>query len=206
MRRFTVEERRARLAIRHRLAPPARAKDVVEVARDLVAFHATDPASVFLAARARLRDPWVPAIEKALYEDRSLIRMLGMRRTMFVVADDLAPVVQAACTNDIAVVEKRRLVQLLEESGVRNAAAWLKEVDESTVKILAERGEASANELATLEPRLRQKLSPGGRKQYGPPPAITTFVLMRLAADGRIVRGRPSGSWTSGQYLSLIHI
>ncbi len=200
MRHFTVEERRARLAIRHHLAPPARSKNVVEVARDLVALHATDPSSVFLAAWARLRDPKVSAIEKALYEDRSLIRMLGMRRTMFVVADDLAPVVQAAFTNDIAVVEKKRLVQLLDESGVRNAAAWLKEVDESTVRILAKRGEASANELAALEPRLRQKLSSGGRKQYGPPPAITTFVLMRLAADGRIVRGRPSGSWTSGQY------
>lgn len=173
---------------------------MVEVARDLVAFHATDPSSVFLAAWARLRNPRVSTIEKALYEDRSLMRMLGMRRTMFVVSSDLAPVVQAACTNEIAVVEKRRLVQLLEESGVPNAAAWLKEVDESTFRILAKRGEASGAELATLEPRLRQKLAPGGRKQYGPPAAITTFVLMRLAADGRIVRGRPSGTWTSGQY------
>ena len=82
MRRFTVEERRARLAIRHRLAPPARAKDVVEVARDLVAFHATDPASVFLAAWARLRDPKVPAIEKALYGVKATGHVARLRQDL----------------------------------------------------------------------------------------------------------------------------
>ena len=173
---------------------------MVEVARDIVAFHATDPSSVFLAAWARLRKPTVSNIEQALYDDRSLVRMLGMRRTMFVVPADLAPVVQSACTNDIAVTERKRLVQLLTESGVADAGAWLDGVNESTVRILAGLGEASATQLAALEPRLRQKLAPGGRKQYGPPAAITTFVLMRLAAEGRIVRGRPSGSWMSGQY------
>jgi hypothetical protein len=126
--------------------------------------------------------------------------MLGMRRTMFVVATDLAPVVQAACTNDIAIVERKRLVQLLTESGVPDAGKWLDGVNESTVRVLVGLGEATGAQIAALEPRLRQKLSPGGRKQYGPPAAITTFVLMRLAADGRIVRGRPNGSWTSGQY------
>jgi hypothetical protein len=200
MRRFTIEERRARLALRHHLAPSSRAEDVVEAARDIVAFHATDPSSVYLSAWARLRKPTVAAIEQALYEDRSLLRMLGMRRTMFVVATDLAPVVQAACTNDIAIVERKRLVQLLTESGVPDAGEWLDDVNESTVRVLAGLGEATGAQIAALEPRLRQKLAPGGRKQYGPPAAITTFVLMRLAADGRIVRGRPNGSWISGQY------
>ncbi len=40
-----------------------------------------------------------------LYEDRELVRILGMRRTMFVVPLDLAPIVQAACTRAIARVE-----------------------------------------------------------------------------------------------------
>jgi hypothetical protein len=77
--RFGVEERRARLAVRHYLAPGSRVKSVTEVARDLIALHATDPASVFLALWARTRKPTVDAIEGALYEERSLVRMLGMR-------------------------------------------------------------------------------------------------------------------------------
>jgi hypothetical protein len=48
--RIMVQQRRARLALRHHLAPAARASGPVEVARDLVALHGTDPASVFLAA------------------------------------------------------------------------------------------------------------------------------------------------------------
>ena len=97
MRRLDVEERRARLGVRHRLARNP-AGGPVEVARDVVALHATDPATVHLSAAARMREPDVTAVERALYEDRSLIRMLGMRRTMFVVPDELAPAIQASCT------------------------------------------------------------------------------------------------------------
>ena len=117
-RRIGTDERRARLARRHHLAPPARAAHVVEVARDLVALHGTDPASVFLAAWARMRAPEVAAIELALYKERALVRMLGMRRTMFVVPVELAPVVQASCTRAIAVQQRKLLVRLLEQAGV----------------------------------------------------------------------------------------
>ena len=51
---MSVEDRRARLARRHRLAPEARATDVVEAARSLVCLHATTPSSVYLSAWARV--------------------------------------------------------------------------------------------------------------------------------------------------------
>ena len=34
--------------------------------------HATDPAAVYLSAWARVAEPWVEAVERALYDDRSL--------------------------------------------------------------------------------------------------------------------------------------
>ncbi len=97
MRRVTSEERRVRVARRHLLAAEARAVDPLE-AGAVVGLHATDPASVYLAARARLADPSVAEIERALYEERTVVRMIGMRRTMFVVPLDLAAIVRAACT------------------------------------------------------------------------------------------------------------
>lgn len=199
MKRIGLEERRARLAVRHHLAT-TRGTTPVEVARDLVALHATDPSSVFLAFWARLKKPSVEAIESALYEERSLLRMLGMRRTMFVVPTDLAPTIQAACTNEISVVERKRLVQLLGQSGMAEADTWLGQVETSVLRILEEGGELSATQLSALEPRLRYKLEVPSMTRYGPPAAVNTLVLMRLAAQGRIVRGRPSGTWTSGQY------
>jgi winged helix DNA-binding protein len=70
--------------VRHHLAGPARSDSVVEVAADLIALHATDPATVHLAALARMRDGTAATVERTLYDDRMLVRALGMRRTMFV--------------------------------------------------------------------------------------------------------------------------
>src|SRR5437868_1521381 len=108
-----VAERRARLARRHALAGDSRVAGPVEAAATVVALHGTDPASVYLAAAARMATPDMAAIEHALYEDRSLVRMLGMRRTMFVVPTPDVPLVQAACTEAIAARERRRLIGFL---------------------------------------------------------------------------------------------
>jgi hypothetical protein len=50
-------ERRARPAVRRRLAAGATAGPCEKVAQSLVALHATDPATVFLSVGARLAEP-----------------------------------------------------------------------------------------------------------------------------------------------------
>jgi hypothetical protein len=202
VRRIGAHERRARLALRHHLATAARAAGVVQVAEDLVGLHGTDPASVFLAAAARMRQPEVGAIERAMYDERTLLRMLGMRRTMFVVPVELAPVVQAACTDAIAVAQRRLLLQLLTQSGIGgdDPERWLEEVEEVTVKALAARGQALAGELSEDDPRLREQIQLAEGKSYAAKQSVVTRVLLVLAAEGRIARGRPRGSWISGQY------
>jgi Winged helix DNA-binding domain len=197
----SVAERRARLAVRHHLAPSARAGTAAAVAADLIALHGTDPASVYLAAWARTTGVDCAAIDHALYGDRVLVRMLGMRRTMFVVPAGFAPVIQAACTDQIAQRMRRQLVQRLVEAGVADdAEAWLKDVGEGTVRALSARSTATGTELAQDEPRLRTQLVVADGKSYGGPVSITSRVLMLLSAEGRIVRGRPRGGWTSSQY------
>jgi hypothetical protein len=199
--RIGVAERRARLAVRHHLAPAARAADVVTVARDLVALHATDPSAVYLAARARLRSPSVEEVSRALYDERTLIRILGMRRTMFVLPVELMPVVQAACTRAIAVVERRRTEQFLAQSGIaEDAGSWLAEVEDATVAALERRGEALSTELSVDEPRLAVQIRVAEGKSYAASQSVASRVLPLLAAYGRVVRGRPRGSWTSSQY------
>ena len=61
-----------------------RAADVVEAAGSVVCLHATDPATVFLSARARVDGMAVANLERALYVNESLIKHLAMRRTLFV--------------------------------------------------------------------------------------------------------------------------
>jgi hypothetical protein len=201
VRRIDDDGRRVRLAVRHHLTGPARADSVMGVAADLVALHATDPASVHLAALARMRDGSAAAVERALYDDRVLVRALGMRRTMFVLPVDLLPVVQAACTDEIAARERRRTVQFLQEAGVAaDVPAWLAEVEAGTLRALTVRGEATGAELASDEGRLRTVVPYAVGTAYETRQTITTRVLALLAAEGQIIRGRPRGSWISSQY------
>jgi DNA glycosylase AlkZ-like len=212
-RRITVEQRRARLAIRHCLATTGAGGEVslaggapgpVEVANALVALHATDPATVYLSVAARTGLAPVADLEHALYEDRSLVRMLGMRRTMFVVPVDLAPVVHAAATRSIAAVERRKLIQYLEQGGVpadgTDPGGWLKEAEEAAVRALEALGEATGSELGEQVPALRERIVLARGKKYEAEVNLTTRVLFLLAADGRIIRGRPRGSWISSQH------
>ena len=196
-----VAERRARLLRRSHLAPGHEAPDVATAAGDLVGLHASDPVTVHLAAAARVHGARVADVERALYEDRTVLRMLGMRRTLFVVPVDLAPVVHAACTRAIAAAERKRLVQLVEQGGVaEDPDRWVEEANEATMRALAARGEAFANELSADVPALRARIRLAEGKPYAADANLTTFVLSRLAAEGRIVRGRPRGTWISSQH------
>ena len=198
-RRIDAAERRARLGLRHHLAQ--RAAAVETVAASLVGLHSSDPATVYLAARARVAGFQVGHLEQALYGARTLVRALGMRRTMFVVPSDLAAVLDAACTRALAPAERRRLERLLSEQGVADdAAGWLAEVERRTLAALAARGEATAAELTGEVPELAQKLSFGAGRKWAGTVGVSTRVLFLLATEGRIVRARPRGSWISSQY------
>ncbi|MEV6875846.1 winged helix DNA-binding domain-containing protein [Amycolatopsis sp. NPDC051128] len=201
--KISTDQRRARLAARHHLAAPA--ATVPDAVAGVVALHATDPATVHLSACARLASPAIAEVEQALYEDRALLRLLGMRRTVFVTGRDTAALVQAGCSADIAVKQRKLLEQHLGEQGhpenVPEPGKWLADVETAVEAALRARGSATAQQLSEDEPRLRQQLLMAAGKPYEAIGNVTSRVLFLLAADGRIVRGRPRGSWLSSQYV-----
>ena len=198
MRTIDVAERRARLGIRHHVA---KRSTLPTVATDLVGIHSTDPTSVYLAAFARTGAS-VASIERDLYEGGELVRMLGMRRTLFVVRRDAVPIVQAACTDAVADVMRKRIVtNFIEGGGIAvNGSRWLQKAQQATLDAVAELGEAAGAELSKRVPALREQFVYAQGKAYGGPQNIAPQVLALLGAEGRIVRGRPRGTWISGQY------
>lgn len=198
---FSTAQRRARLARRHHLAAEARAQGTAEAAGAVLGLHATDPASVFISAMARIQRPGVAAVERALYDERSVVRMLGMRRTVFVFPLDLAPVVQIACARTIASRERSRTESLIEKGGIASdGASWLRAVEAATMESLTARGQATSRELTIDVPGLGERLTFVDGRGVAARQGLSWRVLFLLAADGKAVRGRPLGSWTSTQY------
>lgn len=205
MRRIGVAQRRARLGLRHGLAAAQRPSSALETARHVVALHATDPATVYLSVLARVPDAEIGDIAAALYDDRSLVRLLGMRRTMFVVPADDVPVVHHAASREIADRLRRQILKHLAEptdpplNG--DPAEYLAEVEAAVVAVLDELGEATGQQLSTAEPRLRiARPAQGTGKAWDVRQPFTSRILTLMAAEGRIVRSRPMGTW-----LSRIH-
>jgi hypothetical protein len=199
---MSLEERRARLAVRHRLAPSARTDDdVAAVARDLVVAHATDPATMVLSLALRMAAPDPAAVERALYDDRSLVRMLGMRRTLFAVPVELAPTVHASSTVAVAADERRKLEILLAQAEISpNPGQWLRRLEHKALAALEELGEAEARELTAKVGDLGRKVVVGPGSRNEATVNLTSRVLILLGADGKVVRGRPKGTWSSSQH------
>jgi len=82
----------------------------------------------------------------------------------------------------------------------RDPQAWLAEAEEGVVRALAARGEATARQLSADDPRLAERLVLGAGTHSEASASVASRVLLLLGVDGRIVRGRPGGSWTSSQY------
>lgn len=190
MRAITTDERRARIAARQ-LAQRA---TPLEVADALVVLHGSDPATPHLSITAR-GDHTPADVEHAMYDDRDLVRMHGMRRTVFVVPTDLVPVVHAATTVAVATKERRKLLADFTAQGVTG----IPEAEAAVLNHLAD-GEATGAELGAAVPELRQTIVYGAGKSYQADQTLGMRLLPVMGMEGSIVRGRPKGSWTSATF------
>lgn len=181
------------------------AGSAVEAARAVVALHATDPATVYLSVLARCSGLTVDDVAREMYDAHLLVRMMAMRRTLFVVPAELVPVVHAAASLDVAAAQRRRLLAQLatlptEPSLPEDLDGWLAGTEDGVAAAIERLGVASGAALAQAEPRLRTALLPTTSKSYDVRRTLTSQVLVLMGAQGRLVRGRPMGAWTSRQH------
>jgi len=197
--RLTDAHRRTLLTTRHRLTPALRAATPEEATESVLALHATDPASVYLSVAARQHEPSVAEVERAQYEDGTLVRMLCMRRTVFVVPRDLAPVIDAAAARPVAARLRRDLLKVLAEQLGWDEGKFTA-VERLVADALSGLGEATAAQLSAAVPELSERIVQSPGKKYEARPKIANRFLGVMAAEGRIRRGRPLGSWASSQF------
>ena len=191
------ERRRHRLAVRHALVPATRTGSFGAAVDAVVAFHSSDPTTVFLSAAARMSAPTTRSIEKALYDERIAIRHHAMRRTIWVMPPSTAQAAHAGFTRKIAVSERKRTATLFGEDD-----AWVSEgIDRVVAVVEAANAPIGAREIGLLVPDLAEPRVVNPGKPYEGMMAPHARLLLCAAFEGHVARGRPAGSWIGSQYV-----
>lgn len=198
MRTFTLAERRARLARRHFLSRPASSVD--DTARAFVGLHATDPSTPYLSLWARLPGFSTDTLNQDLYERRTVLKHLAMRRTLWVVRAEDLPWVQAGASDRVAGTEHRKLVGDVEKAGVAvDGSQWVDTACQAVLAHLREHGPTPAAQLRTALPELAGSFDPAPGKRWGGETPLSPRVLTVLGVRGEIVRGPNDGGWTTSR-------
>ena len=193
--RITDEQRRTRLARRHAVAPAHRVSDPVAAARAVVALHSTEAASVHLAVAARVDGVTVSDIDRALYEERLLVKQLAMRRTLFAFPRDLIPAALGSASDRVATALSSRVSRTIAENGLADdGVAWLDEACRAVEEVVSEAGALSNAEIRERVPMVRGQVKVGTGK-WGQAVQISPWVCSLLGLRGRLTRGAAVGEW-----------
>ncbi|WP_134764906.1 winged helix DNA-binding domain-containing protein [Nocardioides sp. 1609] len=192
MRHITDDERRRRLARRHALAPWSRVATAEAATRAMTVLHATEPATVYLSLAARVPGLTVADVDRALYDDRSLVKQLAMRRTLFVLPRDLLPAAWGSASARVAEAELRRMAKDVEKAGIAaDGTAWVLDARAAVLGALAERPDGlTAVEVRELLPEVAVKfeVTAGSVWNHG-------RVLTHLGLTADVVRGTNTQHW-----------
>jgi hypothetical protein len=162
----------------------------------MTVLHSTEPATVYLSVWARVDGVSVADVDRALYDDRSLVKQLAMRRTLFVFPRDLLPAAWGSASARVAATLATRLAKEIEAGGIADdGTAWLDEARAAVLEALAGRGAMSAQEIRAQVPALEARLDLAPGKAYAANVSIAPRVLSQLGVEGELVRGANAGHW-----------
>ncbi|SDE33565.1 winged helix DNA-binding domain-containing protein [Auraticoccus monumenti] len=200
VRHVPDDERRARLARRHGIAPQHRLASPLVAAEAMTVLHATEPATVHLSVHARVDDVTVADVERALYEERTLVKQLAMRRTLFAFPRDLLPAAWGSASARVATAHRARVAKDVEHASLAtDGRIWLAEAEAAVVAHLADGSARSAKELREALPQLHGRIGGTTEKRYDISISIAPRVLTQLGLEAVLVRGVNGGHWRTSR-------
>lgn len=180
------------MARRHAIAPQHRVADPVAATRAMTVLHSTEPPTPYLSIHARVDGVTRADVDRALYDDRSLVKQLAMRRTLFVFPRDLLPAAWGSASQRVAGAEGRRIAKDVEKAGIASdGEAWLATARARVLAHLADHPDGIATaDLRPLFPELATPVdvSAGSLWNY-------TRLLTHLGLTADVVRGPNTGHW-----------
>src|SRR5262245_45734025 len=146
------DERRARLGVRNALARPV--ADPLAAARAVTCLHATEPASVHLAAWAR-SGASLADVDKAMYDDRTLVKQLAMRWTVFALPRELMTADGGSPSARVAYQQLRQVAKEVQDTGIaHDGLAWTKDHLQQLQRLLTDEGPLTAAQIRERLPTL----------------------------------------------------
>ncbi len=191
------DQRRDRLGVRHGLAAPLGSVEAATSA--MTCWHSTEPASVHLGAFARTGCSRAE-VDRALYVDRTVVKQLAMRRTVFAFPRDLLPAVWGSAAARVAVQQSAQLGRDVVKGAITtDGPGWVAEHTAAVQAMLVRRGPMTTMELRAAIPGLDARLTYAEGKAYGAEVPIAPRVLTALAATGVVLRGENDGGWKTSR-------
>ncbi|MCT1367225.1 winged helix DNA-binding domain-containing protein [uncultured Kocuria sp.] len=201
MRRIDDEERRARLARRHGIAPEHRHSSLTEAVHGVLALHATEPATPHLSLHARVDGLMKQDVETALYKDRTLVRQLAMRRTLFAFPREFVPAALGAPSARVATTQYKRLVKEIAATGaIPHPEAWLESAREAVLAFLSGGREHQQSELRALVPEISGTMTVNAGTKYEAESHIAPRLVTWMGAEGDIVRAHGASHWRVNRF------
>jgi hypothetical protein len=190
--RITDDERRRRLAVRHGLATGHHVDSPEAATEAMTVLHATEPATVYLSCQARCPSVTVAEIDRALYDDRTLVKQLAMRRTAFVFPRDLLPAAWGSASARVAASERRAMAKDVVAAGIASDGdAWLDHARAAVLDVLDHAPDGmAASEIRQAAPAIDVKVSPSPYATWAAP-----RVLTHLGLTADIARGQNTSHW-----------
>lgn len=154
------------------LSEESKIDNIIQITEDICGLHSTDLKTSYLSLFARTNKFKKINLEKELYENKTLARIRGMRRTLFVETTNQIPIVYAATFNLI----ERSFEKFMEFHKI--SLREYQEISQNILKILKEK-ELSASEI---------------RKELNSKSNIPAIIQV-MSNRGLLIRGRPIKDW-----------
>lgn len=188
------------LLSKQHLAPETRGDDVVQVVEDICALHATSALTPYLSLWSRVKGFSRQQLDAELYENRRLVRVISMRRTLHIVPSEKLPVFFQATKKQVQRHFPRQARGLLVQAGLckeGEEAEALERLHQRIAEILADRGPSTVSEMSELVPELKIKVKYNVDKPYAGEFSLGSRIVPGMCILGLLVRAKPRGSWRS---------
>ena len=157
---------------KHHLTEVDKIDDIIQITEDLCGLHSTEPKTSHLSLFVRTQNFKKSDLEKELYTSKTMGRIRGMRRTLFIQTKNMIPIIHAATFK----LSEKTFQKYMEYHGI--SLKDYQEISNFILKILKGR-ELSASEI---------------RKELNSKSNIPAIIQL-MCNYGLLIRGRPIKDW-----------